>query len=93
MRDPSGHTSLKRFVALALILREISATSGSPYRVTGSIHGPVSVHSATLSPETMALRRALVHGACVTHPDPHVCQVRRFSIHTLRDKCGFRLLL
>ncbi|KAH3898413.1 hypothetical protein DPMN_022643 [Dreissena polymorpha] len=35
MRDPSGHTSLPSFVALAHILREISATSGSYYRVTG----------------------------------------------------------
>ncbi|KAH3861220.1 hypothetical protein DPMN_024147 [Dreissena polymorpha] len=37
MRDPSGHTSLPSFVALAHLLREISATSGSFYGVTGPI--------------------------------------------------------
>ncbi|KAH3752008.1 hypothetical protein DPMN_186616 [Dreissena polymorpha] len=51
------------------MLREISATSGSFYTVTGPIHGPVSVHSATLSPETMAPRRVLELCACVTHRD------------------------
>ncbi|KAH3752011.1 hypothetical protein DPMN_186619 [Dreissena polymorpha] len=75
MRDPSGHTSLPSFVAVALILREISATSGSFYRVTEQIHGPVSVHSATLSPKTMALRRVLELGACVTNRDTQICQV------------------
>ncbi|KAH3752007.1 hypothetical protein DPMN_186615 [Dreissena polymorpha] len=75
MRDISGHTSLPSFVALAHIFREISATSGSYYRVTGPIHGPVSVHSATLSPEAMAPRRLLELGACVTHRDTQVCQV------------------
>ncbi|KAH3861215.1 hypothetical protein DPMN_024143 [Dreissena polymorpha] len=33
MRDPSGHTSLPSFVALAHLLREMSATSGSYYGV------------------------------------------------------------
>ncbi|KAH3861219.1 hypothetical protein DPMN_024146 [Dreissena polymorpha] len=31
MRDPSGQTCLPSFVALAHLLREISATSGSYY--------------------------------------------------------------
>ncbi|KAH3898410.1 hypothetical protein DPMN_022640 [Dreissena polymorpha] len=74
MRDPSGNTSLPRFVALAHKLREISATSGSYYGVTGPIHGRVSVHSATLSPKTMALRRVLELGAYGTHRDTQVCQ-------------------
>ncbi|KAH3898411.1 hypothetical protein DPMN_022641 [Dreissena polymorpha] len=47
MRDPSGHTSLRRFVALAHRLREKSATLGSYYGVTWPIHRPISVHSAT----------------------------------------------
>ncbi|KAH3752005.1 hypothetical protein DPMN_186613 [Dreissena polymorpha] len=75
IRDLLGHTSLPSFVALARILREISATSGSYYRVTRPIHGQVSVHSATLSPETMALRRVLELCSCVTHRDTQVCQV------------------
>ncbi|KAH3862696.1 hypothetical protein DPMN_025669 [Dreissena polymorpha] len=37
MRDQSEHTSLPSFVALAHLLREISATSGSYYGVTGQI--------------------------------------------------------
>ncbi|KAH3862695.1 hypothetical protein DPMN_025668 [Dreissena polymorpha] len=37
MRDPSGHTSLPSFVALAHLLREISATSSSYNGVTGQI--------------------------------------------------------
>ncbi|KAH3898414.1 hypothetical protein DPMN_022644 [Dreissena polymorpha] len=72
MRDPSGHTSLPSFVALAHKLREISATSGSYYGVTGPILRPVSVHLATLSPESMALRCVLELGACVTHRDTQV---------------------
>ncbi|KAH3898415.1 hypothetical protein DPMN_022645 [Dreissena polymorpha] len=75
MRDPLGQTSLPRFVALAHTLREISSTSGSYYGVTGPIHRPVSVHSATFSPETMALRRVLELGAYETHWDSQVCQV------------------
>ncbi|KAH3806970.1 hypothetical protein DPMN_135300 [Dreissena polymorpha] len=37
MRDPSGHTSLPSFVDVAQLLREIRATSGSYYGVTGPI--------------------------------------------------------
>ncbi|KAH3850044.1 hypothetical protein DPMN_092449 [Dreissena polymorpha] len=37
------------FVALGHLLREIIATSGSYYGVTGANTGPVSVPSATLS--------------------------------------------
>ncbi|KAH3752403.1 hypothetical protein DPMN_187020 [Dreissena polymorpha] len=74
MRDPSSHTSLPSFVAVAHLLREIIATSGSYYGVTGQ-YGPVSVPSATLSPEAMALRRHIELGACVTHRATQVCQV------------------
>ncbi|KAH3689451.1 hypothetical protein DPMN_194452 [Dreissena polymorpha] len=42
MRGPSGRTSLPSFVALGHLLREIIATSGSYYGVTGPIR-PVSV--------------------------------------------------
>ncbi|KAH3845701.1 hypothetical protein DPMN_087984 [Dreissena polymorpha] len=35
MLDPSGHTRLPSFVALGHLLREIIATSGSYYGVTG----------------------------------------------------------
>ncbi|KAH3845574.1 hypothetical protein DPMN_087855 [Dreissena polymorpha] len=48
MRGPSGQTSLPSFVALGHLLREIIATSGSYYGVTGPIRA-VSVPSATLS--------------------------------------------
>ncbi|KAH3898409.1 hypothetical protein DPMN_022639 [Dreissena polymorpha] len=75
MRDPSGHSILPSFDHLAHTLREISATSGSYYWVTGPIHGPVSVQSARLSPETMALRRVLERGAYGTHRDTQFCQV------------------
>ncbi|KAH3867236.1 hypothetical protein DPMN_030362 [Dreissena polymorpha] len=44
MRGPSGQTSLPSFVALGHLLREIIATSGSYYGVTGQ-YGPVSVPS------------------------------------------------
>ncbi|KAH3850038.1 hypothetical protein DPMN_092443 [Dreissena polymorpha] len=37
MRGPSGQTSLPSFVALGHLLREIIATSGSYYGVTGPI--------------------------------------------------------
>ncbi|KAH3830935.1 hypothetical protein DPMN_104192 [Dreissena polymorpha] len=37
MRDPSGHTSLSSFVAVAHLLREIIAHSGSYYGVTQPI--------------------------------------------------------
>ncbi|KAH3830937.1 hypothetical protein DPMN_104194 [Dreissena polymorpha] len=37
MRDPSGHTSLPSVVAVAHLLREIIAHSGSYYGVTGPI--------------------------------------------------------
>ncbi|KAH3868878.1 hypothetical protein DPMN_032032 [Dreissena polymorpha] len=38
-------------------------------------YGPVSVPSATPSPEAMALRPHIELGACVTHRDTQVCQV------------------
>ncbi|KAH3849993.1 hypothetical protein DPMN_092398 [Dreissena polymorpha] len=50
MRGPSGRRSLPSFVAIRHLLREIIATSGSYYGVRGQ-YGPVSVPSATLSPE------------------------------------------
>ncbi|KAH3789177.1 hypothetical protein DPMN_167349 [Dreissena polymorpha] len=78
MRGPPGHTSLPSFVALGPILGEICATSGSHYRVTGSIE-PVSVPSATLSPETTAPRRALELGGCVANGATQVCQVSSLS--------------
>ncbi|KAH3883951.1 hypothetical protein DPMN_007921 [Dreissena polymorpha] len=37
MRGPSGRTSVPSFVALGHLLREIIATSGSFYGVTGPI--------------------------------------------------------
>ncbi|KAH3730943.1 hypothetical protein DPMN_056944 [Dreissena polymorpha] len=37
MRDPSGRRSLPSFVAIRHLLREIIATSGSYYGVTGPI--------------------------------------------------------
>ncbi|KAH3845734.1 hypothetical protein DPMN_088017 [Dreissena polymorpha] len=37
MRGPSGQTSLPSFVALGHLLREIIATSGSYYGITGPI--------------------------------------------------------
>ncbi|KAH3800880.1 hypothetical protein DPMN_154523 [Dreissena polymorpha] len=74
MRDPSGHSSLPSFVAVAHLLREIIAHSGSYYGVTGPI-GPVILPSSTLSPEAMALRRHIELCACVTHRSTQVCQV------------------
>ncbi|KAH3865142.1 hypothetical protein DPMN_028181 [Dreissena polymorpha] len=74
MRGPSGRTSLPSFVALGHLLREIIATSGSYYGVTGPIR-PVSVPSATLSPEAVALRRHIALLACVAHRAEQVCQV------------------
>ncbi|KAH3689456.1 hypothetical protein DPMN_194457 [Dreissena polymorpha] len=80
MRGPSGRTSLPSFVALGHLLREIIATSGSYYGVTGPIR-PVSVPSATLSPEAVALRRHIALLACVAQnladlfgPMGHACQ-------------------
>ncbi|KAH3796072.1 hypothetical protein DPMN_149639 [Dreissena polymorpha] len=78
MRGPPGYTSLPSFVALEHIIGEISATSGSNYRVTGSIE-PVSVPSATVLLETTAPRRALEFGGCVAHRATHVCQVSSLS--------------
>ncbi|KAH3689673.1 hypothetical protein DPMN_193498 [Dreissena polymorpha] len=67
MRGPSGQTSLPSFVALGHLLREIIATSGSYYGGNGAKYGPVSVPSATLSPEAVALRRHIALLACVAH--------------------------
>ncbi|KAH3730937.1 hypothetical protein DPMN_056938 [Dreissena polymorpha] len=78
MRDPSGRRSLPSFVAIRHLLREIISTSGSYYGVTGQ-YGPVSVPSATLSPEAMALRRHIGLLACVAHRAEEVCQVSSLS--------------
>ncbi|KAH3850040.1 hypothetical protein DPMN_092445 [Dreissena polymorpha] len=68
MRGPSGRTSLPSFVvSWVTYSEEIIATSGSYYGVTGPNTGPVSVPSATLSPEAMALRRHIALLACVAH--------------------------
>ncbi|KAH3898408.1 hypothetical protein DPMN_022638 [Dreissena polymorpha] len=75
MRDPSEHTRLPSFVALAHILQEISSTLAPIRGLRGPIHGPASEHSATISPEKMAQRRVLELGACMTHRDTQVCQV------------------
>ncbi|KAH3877970.1 hypothetical protein DPMN_001849 [Dreissena polymorpha] len=74
MRGPSGQTSLPSFVALGHLHREIIATSGSYYGVTGQ-YVPVSVPSATLSPEAVTLRRHIALLACVAHRAKQVCQV------------------
>ncbi|KAH3868844.1 hypothetical protein DPMN_031998 [Dreissena polymorpha] len=73
MRGPSGRTSLPSFVAVGHLLREIIATSGSYYGVTGQ-YVPVSVPSATLSPEAVTLRRRIALLACVAHRAEQVCQ-------------------
>ncbi|KAH3879941.1 hypothetical protein DPMN_003852 [Dreissena polymorpha] len=49
MRDPSGHTSLPSFVAVAHLLREIIATSGSYYGVTGPIRASKRTFVDTLT--------------------------------------------
>ncbi|KAH3879948.1 hypothetical protein DPMN_003859 [Dreissena polymorpha] len=60
---------------VAHLLREIIATSGSYYGVTGQ-YGPVSVPSATLQPEAMGTETPILNfGACVTHRATQVCQV------------------
>ncbi|KAH3868881.1 hypothetical protein DPMN_032035 [Dreissena polymorpha] len=64
MRGPSGRTSLPSFVAVGHLLREIIATSCSYYGVRGQ-YVPVSVPSATLSPEAVTLRRRIALLACV----------------------------
>ncbi|KAH3689214.1 hypothetical protein DPMN_193682 [Dreissena polymorpha] len=93
MRGPSGQTSLPSFVALGHLLREIIATSGSYYGVTGP-YGPVSVPSATLSPEAVALRRHIALLACVAHRAKQVLASFVALGHLLsRDNRDFRLLL
>ncbi|KAH3802400.1 hypothetical protein DPMN_156076 [Dreissena polymorpha] len=75
MRGPSGQTSLPSF-----------GRSGSPtprdnrdFRLllwgNGGQYGPVSVPSATLTPEAVALRRHIALLACVAHRAKQVCQV------------------
>ncbi|KAH3752401.1 hypothetical protein DPMN_187018 [Dreissena polymorpha] len=49
MRDPSGHTSLPSFVAVAHLLREIIGTSGSYYGVTGPIRASERTFGDTLT--------------------------------------------
>ncbi|KAH3830947.1 hypothetical protein DPMN_104204 [Dreissena polymorpha] len=74
MRDPSGHTSLPSVVAVAHLLREIIAHSGSYYGVTGPIRASERTFINT-SPEAMALRRHIERCACVTHRATQVSQV------------------
>ncbi|KAH3850003.1 hypothetical protein DPMN_092408 [Dreissena polymorpha] len=73
MRGPSGRTVPAEF-----------RRSGSPtprdnrdFRLlllgNGAKYGPVSVPSATLSPEDMALRRHIAILACVAHRAKQVC--------------------
>ncbi|KAH3730949.1 hypothetical protein DPMN_056950 [Dreissena polymorpha] len=75
MRGPSGRTSLPSFVALGHLLREIIATFRLLLWGNGGQYGPVSVPSATLSPEAVALRRHIALLACVAHRGEQVCQV------------------
>ncbi|KAH3802412.1 hypothetical protein DPMN_156088 [Dreissena polymorpha] len=85
MRGPSGQTSLPSFVALGHLLREIIATSGSYYGVTGPNTGQFSVPSATLSPEAVALRRHIALLACVPIGPNKSCQVFVALGHLLRE--------
>ncbi|KAH3877972.1 hypothetical protein DPMN_001851 [Dreissena polymorpha] len=79
-------------VALGHLHREIIATSGSYYGVTGPIL-PVSVPSATLSPEAVTLRRHIALLACVAHRPNKSAKIRRSGSPTSRDNRDFRLLL
>ncbi|KAH3868882.1 hypothetical protein DPMN_032036 [Dreissena polymorpha] len=63
-----------KFRRCGSLLREIIATSGSYYGVRGQ-YVPVSVPSATLSPEAVTLRRRIALLACVAHRAEQVCQV------------------
>ncbi|KAH3849999.1 hypothetical protein DPMN_092404 [Dreissena polymorpha] len=56
MRGQSGRRSLPSFVAIRHLLREIIAIQAPIMGFNGAQYGPVSVPSATLSPEAMALR-------------------------------------
>ncbi|KAH3845570.1 hypothetical protein DPMN_087851 [Dreissena polymorpha] len=49
MRGPSGQTCLPSFVALGHLLREIIATSGSYYGVTGPNTGQVGTFGDTFT--------------------------------------------
>ncbi|KAH3689205.1 hypothetical protein DPMN_193673 [Dreissena polymorpha] len=71
MRGPSGQTSLPSFVALGHLLREIIATSGSYYGVTGPNTGQLADLRATHSPEAVALRRHIALLACVGPSGPN----------------------
>ncbi|KAH3845729.1 hypothetical protein DPMN_088012 [Dreissena polymorpha] len=51
----------------------------------GAKYGPVSVPSATLSPEAVALRRHIALWACVAHRAKQVCQVSSLWGHLLRE--------
>ncbi|KAH3689448.1 hypothetical protein DPMN_194449 [Dreissena polymorpha] len=75
MRGPSGQTSLPSFVALGHLLREIIATSGSYYGVTGANTGQLAYLRRHFSPEEVALRRHIALLACVAHRAEQVCQV------------------
>ncbi|KAH3730950.1 hypothetical protein DPMN_056951 [Dreissena polymorpha] len=75
MRGPSGRTSLPSFVALG----SPTPRDNRDFRLllwgNGGQYGPVSVPSATLSPEAVALRRHIALLACVAHRGEQVCQV------------------
>ncbi|KAH3868883.1 hypothetical protein DPMN_032037 [Dreissena polymorpha] len=90
MRGPSGRTSLPSFVAVGHLLREIIATSGSYYGGNGAQYVPVSVPSATLSPEAVTLRRriALLH-AWPLGPNKSA-KFRRCGSPTPRDNRDFQ---
>ncbi|KAH3850009.1 hypothetical protein DPMN_092414 [Dreissena polymorpha] len=94
MRGQSGRTSLPIFVALGYLLREIIATSGSYYGVTGPNTGQLAYLPATLSPEAMALRRNIALLACVAQRAEHVCHVSSLWVTYFREIIAtLRLLL
>ncbi|KAH3689212.1 hypothetical protein DPMN_193680 [Dreissena polymorpha] len=75
MRGPSGQTSLPSFVALGHLLREIIATSGSYYGVTGPNTGQLAYLRATLSTGSGGTETPHCTLACVAHRAKQVCQV------------------
>ncbi|KAH3850000.1 hypothetical protein DPMN_092405 [Dreissena polymorpha] len=84
---PIGPNKSAQVSSLSVIYSEmIIATSGSYYGGNGAKYGPVSVPSATLSPEAMALRRHQLH---FWHAWPYraeqVCQVSVALGHLLRE--------
>ncbi|KAH3730944.1 hypothetical protein DPMN_056945 [Dreissena polymorpha] len=94
MRGPSGRRSLPSFVAIRHLLREIIATSGSYYGVNGGQYGPVSVPSATLSPESDGTETPYwTFGMRGPSGRRSLPRFRRYQTPTPRDNRDFRLLL